>query len=1436
MQDTEFQKLLSDIRERIRGGEVSEGINDLVQLSASQRNPKHSEEILLDLLAVSIATGEHDEARAYYAELRRIKPKPTSLRSRFYMTFLSPVGMRSSSRSAGKTALDGFVAQSPDCAEFYFMRGIFYLDSEAFDYAQADLERANALRSNDVLIMSALAEAVMNKGDHARATALNEAVLEKCPNLRRSLINLGILYYGNGRNDDAYRLFECLLGYDPMNWFAWTCLGDMSIETPGKSFQSLLYYSAAIVAGTGLPHTYIQVARSLCFLGRPERAREVLALHEPRASKWPEEFQATVRYIRLSAEIIKSPQEFGETAYLEEHARRLGARCDDITLLLFRMLSAVARIDYCDSMMSIYSRHISIFSLMAEFMHSCDRRAIYEEEVVLIALVTRYLIWSGCLFEARAMLFLAERSPDPHMADMCSLLQNEMYRCSGMAQRIGVHPEQFHEFAFKNDNADIVPRKARQRKRAYGFSPNWRKALVSCLSAPSADPLERALTGTMFDALMQEVGRLSEECDEDDKNVFAFWRACQDYCIACEAENRNARKRKPADASEIGKNLSGEWASLFESFAHICGGSHEFSGAAPIQIKWLGFAQVLRQACGAPAGESAGIFSQIAANDNEAAVCATPIGEALRGFEPMPFAVDGTAFCRIFGRPQGLELNSGTAEAILDDMLSKQSFAFYRGRSDEPIDKQSLKETSGGAGVYKRMHMIWKQMHGLEHFKSAPVLEEVLFADFAAEANQGASRAAGKEPPDAKAFEAAQFIYGRISRNPTMHELCDAASIGAFEPKPWKLPAQPPVMGATACTLQTPPKFPKCADLLRGYVASGFASRADLTEQFFNYAAYAVNTWRVTHDEQLLSPFFEGEKQFQFKTFSGAAHNEREQMPAPESGYGYDPDRALEQRRDQEKLGNASAWARSAAELGASIDRAYRHIVQSDPTPRVSDYEKFNVGHVWDPFLQQFRLWAEYKAETAYPELSQCDAALRHWNGADRFVLEWRLNAFIQKYPFLSRLYLLLVKFWLNAGDEEKAQKAFEIGAEWEDKLYKNAGWAPASGGNCIESGIEPVASGNEFEDPQLLIWPERYIFSANDESMFHYRPRDGAFGMRKMRMQKARAELLYPVIYGDNGGAYEFYRLFRKFIVRDHFIKRIWIDAMKQNDLFSLNDYLRHALVEINDPRDFPFRRQLAELYYQLNPQENPGALGRFFCDNMQPVNALPYAALAHFMGTSDDEEDFASQGALTLGCLLYDMGYMEAAVDYLQASLKGRKPHPMALLTLGCAYIELDRNADALKLLKLGAQIDPTGDRFYYNMSLAHFALGQIDEAEEAVKKGIDLASYPVDLRLQLMRIYVKKKQFAEALALAQYVANEDPDMFAQAIVHDEFSEFRCVPAVRKIVSDLGIDPALCNDDLSEISDIFGEPAGDDGPKKPPRGHKPRKPGGKKPPKSDS
>lgn len=1391
MRDMEFRKVLSELRDRIHSGEVTEGMNELIQLSSTESDREHLFEIFLDLVEVALALGDREEARSFMTEVRRHLGGEFPERYEFYRAALSPVRGRTRSE---KTPLDSFVAQNPDCAEYYLVRGLYYLDLEAFEHAQADLERANALRPNDVFVLSALGEVMMNLGDKARAIALNEEALGRCANLRRSLVNLAILYYGEERNEDAYRLFGCLLALEPLNWFAWTCMGDMALGERGKTFQSLLYYSAAIVSGSTVPHTYVQMARTLCFLGRPARALEVIKLLEPNLKMWPKEHQAVVRYIQIANDICMDPVKYTDEKAFRTLLRRLVTRRDEITITLVRLLVQCASIDYESAVAEIYSAHMAVFSQMAQFMRSCDKRSIYEEEIVFIGLLTQFMIRHGFTFEARAMLFLMERSPDPHLMDMHDMYVNELYRYNSMEVRTGVHLGLFHEYVFKSgDFEDICHFLTDEDVKS--FNPRWREALVSFMSPPKTTDLELNLMGSVFDPLMEEIFRLTE-FDIRFEQEIEFWRACQSYCLS--QGNKKMPQEKAKESPEIGSKLKGEWASVFESFKRICENDprlNESLQQSHNKLDKLG--SLINRAYRAQGGESLRVFRGVAANDNKQIQCATPVGEALAGYEPMPFAIDGTAFERIWEKAvagEVVELNSDTAEEILSSILDDRMHDFERDYTNGVVEIDRRKSGSSRS-FQSRALLLWKELHGVSPIRKHPFIDELAGGKLSDD-DDNPTRVSRRRK------ELMSFVMSWMIKSPTLGRLGHVGLEGHLSAKPWRLPKQTPVLYTMACRYQDHPHRPNVYAPLCRYVSSGLLTRVDLTEQFFNYAVYVCNEWRKTHDEKLLSIFFEDEEPFLFPKYVKGAAFEADELLSQSSGYYYNSALA----RDFTEFYGRHV-IETPAELGQSIDEAYRDIVEDEVIPRIKDYEGFNTGHLMHPFLFQFKMWAEYKANRTYRELVVYESKLRHWNSADRFVLEWKINDVVRRYPFLSRVYLLLVKLYLKSGEEDKAMQAFHAGLDWEDKLYRGAGWCAVCDEDGCEGGIEPVMTANECEEPQMMIWPERYVFAEGEESMFHYRPYNSSYKMRRKRLTDMRSGIIYPVSYGDNGGAYEFYRLFKKFITQGHAVKGVWLKAIADNDVYSLSDFFRYILMEMKDPRYFPFRRQLGELYYQLYPRENPGALARFFCDNMQPVNALPYAALSHFMGNESDSPDPNSQGTLTIGCLLYDLGYMELAVEYLEKACGSVKsvsdgyatiyePQPMAFLTLGCAYIELDRNAEALKVLQIGLELDPYCDRFYYNMSLAYFGLGRIDEAEDAAKKGIDLANYPVDLRMQLMRVYVKKEMYTEALPLAQYVSREDPDMFSQAIVHPEFTKFRRLAAVRKILVDLGIDTKLCDD----------------------------------------
>lgn len=1408
MQEAEFQTVLARIRERVSAGELTEASKELLKLSSTLKSAVQRMEVLLDLSQIAIVSGDKDEAKAYWHEASVAFHRPFDLgaekwmqkhqdpgnrpkRLQFYDVYFTTPTRRNAAKM-GKTPFDAFVEEAPNCSEYYLIRGLYFLDAEAHGRAQADLERANALDPNNVLVLSPLAEAVMNLGNTERATTLNERVLSACPSLRRSLVNLGILYCGAHRNEEAYKLFQCLVAYDPMNWFAWTCLGDMFVERKGVSFQSMPYYATAIVTGTTIAYTYVQMAKALCFLGRPNRALEVLDLYSECFSRWPHEHLPLVRYIKLINEILHSPEIAFDQVVLTERMQQLKPRCDHLSLLLFQMLAHAVALNYSMSLVGVFCGHMSCFAIMVQFLNECDARPIYEEEIVLLSLITRYYIWNGFLFEARALISLMSRSDDAQMSDMCGLLQREMYRYCDMAEHAGVRLSEFHERLFHLNEEKHFYRFVSESRVQVSPESSWRLLITPFLSNLGASDIEISLFESRFDSLMEEIDTHAAETGYD-ASYREFWSLCQLYC------STRGGKKNAKILSERLERLDSEWRRLFDIFKNVYSSSADLESLDEGKRSDTSFKRLLTNLSRGQANNASRELYSMAANDNLGVSGASSLEDALSGYDPLPFTADGTAFQRLLKMNDTFELDESNVDEVLKQILDTRIFMHRRQKTNEALDvRQSPWHATPTNELESRAYRFWKQLHGKESFGHFPILdtfvdpvrrssdnEDAFFEEACQRFNDYGQASAFGELPDAKDGTEIQddvllSLVDWIRSSRSMTAILKASLHRSFDNRAWKLPEQPAVLYPVRCKIQTPPKMPPSTQILKQTVAVGLLTRVDLVEQFFNRAVYAVTEWEKSRNAEALSVFFDEDRLMRFATFEDCAAGD---------------------------FSNTISWIDDANGLAESLEVAAGELLCDETDARFCDYERFNRGYIEHPFLQQFRKWAELHAEKIFREIARYEAALAHWNAKRRFVLEWQINDMIRRYPYLSRLYLLLAKLYYLVDENDKAKKAFEVGFMWEERLYGDSTWATRTDAEGKDIVFDAVMAGTEFDEQQLQLWQERFVFLGNDESMYHYKPYGKTYPLRYAKLPEVRTHLLSRIIVNDKSGAFDFYRLFKSFFVQEHAVKAIFRYALTQNALFNLKDYLKFLLVELVAPRYFPFRRQVAELYYQLYPEENPGALARFFCDNFQPVNALSYAALSYIMGNENDAFDFDSQGCLTLGCILYDMGYMEAAVEYLGIAVKCSKPVPMALLTLGCAYIELDKNKEAVRVLTEGTKCDPYCDRFYYNLSLAYFSLEKYEEAEAAVRRGIALANYPVDLRLQLMRILVHFKRYTEALPLAQYVITEDPDMFMTTLEHNEFLEFRKLDAVRKIVMDATGDASICDEaedsDASDDSD---------------------------------
>lgn len=155
-----------------------------------------------------------------------------------------------------------------------------------------------------------------------------------------------------------------------------------------------------------------------------------------------------------------------------------------------------------------------------------------------------------------------------------------------------------------------------------------------------------------------------------------------------------------------------------------------------------------------------------------------------------------------------------------------------------------------------------------------------------------------------------------------------------------------------------------------------------------------------------------------------------------------------------------------------------------------------------------------------------------------------------------------------------------------------------------------------------------------------------------------------------------------------------------------------------------------------------------------------------------------------LNLGRLYNLTGQFSGSAALLEPVVAIHPKHGPALLTLGSAYMGLRRPADAVRLFRTAASVDPTGEtpRVYLGMALretgAHeesvqtleearrrhlksplpplqlgetfVRMGQTAKALESFDRAAALSADPAPIRRRIAEIHMTQKRFAEAIAI--------------------------------------------------------------------------------------
>jgi len=125
----------------------------------------------------------------------------------------------------------------------------------------------------------------------------------------------------------------------------------------------------------------------------------------------------------------------------------------------------------------------------------------------------------------------------------------------------------------------------------------------------------------------------------------------------------------------------------------------------------------------------------------------------------------------------------------------------------------------------------------------------------------------------------------------------------------------------------------------------------------------------------------------------------------------------------------------------------------------------------------------------------------------------------------------------------------------------------------------------------------------------------------------------------------------------------------------------------------------------------------------NSSAVEALPpNGSPENFKPSADAAKKAALEHYQTASTLLAD-GYVRAAIEGYLKSIEFDPQSAEVFLSLGAAYIKLDKNSDAAKAFKQAGKLNPSSSEAQYGLGLADFNLHRYREAVVAFKKATSL-----------------------------------------------------------------------------------------------------------------
>ena len=94
---------------------------------------------------------------------------------------------------------------------------------------------------------------------------------------------------------------------------------------------------------------------------------------------------------------------------------------------------------------------------------------------------------------------------------------------------------------------------------------------------------------------------------------------------------------------------------------------------------------------------------------------------------------------------------------------------------------------------------------------------------------------------------------------------------------------------------------------------------------------------------------------------------------------------------------------------------------------------------------------------------------------------------------------------------------------------------------------------------------------------------------------------------------------------------------------------------------------------------------------------------------------------------------------------------------LDIGVGYLESDRSALALREFRIAETLDPRNARIQYALGEAYLARGKPEEAEQHLKRALDLYPDHHDAQLSLAALYLLQERYAEAVAQCDLLVDD-------------------------------------------------------------------------------